>query len=211
MKIILTISRFLAVVSSVIVGSLAIVVGENDDSPGLQGLGCILIISTLVVTLFGRIQQKSQTKFAMQPIGLVKSSRKEVVDDNWGAETSKIVLEDSISIDALTGLETFSHCLVVYFFDQASSKKIEMLRHPRGNTAWPKVGIFAQRAKDRPNRLGVTVCRVLKIDRRDIFLEGLDAVDGTPVLDIKPWMAEFGPQGEVFQPQWSQELMKNYW
>ena len=110
MKIILTISRFLAVVSSVIVGSLAIVVGENDDSPGLQGLGCILIISTLVVTLFGRIQQKSQTKFAMQPIGLVKSSRKEVVDDNWGAETSKIVLEDSISIDALTGLETFSHC-----------------------------------------------------------------------------------------------------
>jgi tRNA (Thr-GGU) A37 N-methylase len=86
-----------------------------------------------------------------------------------------------------------------------------MSRHPRGNKEWPEVGIFAQRAKDRPNRLGVTVCRILKVEDASLYLEGLDAIDGTPVVDIKPWMSEFGPRGEVHQPQWSSELMADYW
>jgi len=86
-----------------------------------------------------------------------------------------------------------------------------MSRHPRGNTDWPEVGIFAQRAKDRPNRLGVTVCRIISIDGSVIHVYGLDAIDGSPVVDIKPWMSEFGPRGNVVQPQWSEELMKGYW
>jgi tRNA (Thr-GGU) A37 N-methylase len=86
-----------------------------------------------------------------------------------------------------------------------------MARHPRGNKDWPEVGIFAQRAKDRPNRLGVTVCQVLSIEESTIRVSGLDAIDGTPVVDIKPWMAEFGPRGQVVQPEWSSELMKDYW
>jgi tRNA (Thr-GGU) A37 N-methylase len=84
-------------------------------------------------------------------------------------------------------------------------------RHPRGNPDWPRVGIFAQRGKDRPNRLGVSRCELLRVDRSAVRVRGLDAVDGTPVLDLKPWMAEFGPRGDVRQPAWASELMRGYW
>lgn len=73
------------------------------------------------------------------------------------------------------------------------------------------MGIFAQRGKNRPNQFGATVGRILKIDGLTIWLEGLDAIDGSPVLDIKPWVKEFGPRGEVKQPEWMSELMKGYW
>lgn len=112
---------------------------------------------------------------------------------------------------SLMGLISFSHCIVVYVFDKAVWDDSKISRHPRGNEDWPEVGIFAQRAKDRPNRLGVTVCRILEISGSTVHLAGLDAIDGTPVVDIKPWMAEFGPRGNVAQPSWSTELMKDYW
>lgn len=81
----------------------------------------------------------------------------------------------------------------------------------RENPDWPAVGIFAQRGRLRPNRLGLTVVRILQRKERSLFVEGLDAVDGTPVLDIKPVMAEFLPRGLLRQPDWSHELMKEYW
>ncbi len=84
-------------------------------------------------------------------------------------------------------------------------------RHPRGNTNWDKVGIFAQRAKNRPNQLGSTICKIKRIDGLSIHVDGLDAIDGTPVLDIKPYVKEFAPRGETYQPQWVSELMKEYW
>jgi tRNA-Thr(GGU) m(6)t(6)A37 methyltransferase TsaA len=112
---------------------------------------------------------------------------------------------------SLMGLADFSHCIVVYVFDKAAWDNSKMSRHPRGNKDWPEVGIFAQRAKDRPNRLGVTVCRVLEVKDSTVRVAGLDAIDGTPVVDIKPWMVEFGPRGDVSQPSWSSELMKDYW
>ena len=84
-------------------------------------------------------------------------------------------------------------------------------RRPRGNPEWPEVGIFAQRAKGRPNRIGVTVCRLLAVDGLTLRVQGLDAIDGSPVLDVKPYMAEVAPRGEVRQPEWSRELMAGYW
>jgi tRNA (Thr-GGU) A37 N-methylase len=84
-------------------------------------------------------------------------------------------------------------------------------RHPRGNTAWSKVGIFAQRGKGRPNRLGVTIVEIVGREGRVLTVTGLDAIDGTPVLDIKPVMTEFLPRTPVRQPGWSHELMRNYW
>lgn len=82
---------------------------------------------------------------------------------------------------------------------------------PRGNPDWPQVGIFAQRAKGRPNRLGVSVCRLLAVQGLTVTVQALDAIDGTPVLNIKPYMAEFAPRGQVHQPAWSRELMAAYW
>ena len=81
----------------------------------------------------------------------------------------------------------------------------------RGNTDWPRVGIFAQRGKDRPNRIGVSRCAILGVDGLRIAVRGLDAVDGTPVLDLEPWMDEFAPQGPTRQPAWASELMAGCW
>lgn len=149
----------------------------------------------------------------LKPIGTVNSSRLKVEDVNWDKETVFVEIDSSeFTNEALFGLDTFSHVEVIFFMDQVDPQKVEKnARHPRNNPEWPKVGIFSQRGKNRPNQIGLTICRVLKIDGTKIFLEGLDAVNGTPVLDIKPWVKEFAPRGEVFQPNWISELMKGYW
>lgn len=148
-----------------------------------------------------------------RPVAHVVGGREEVFDDAWDDVESVIRLDASqFGEEALYGLNTFSHIEVVFQFDRVPLTKIETgARHPRGNTAWPLVGIFAQRGKNRPNRLGVSRCRLLRVDGLDIHVNGLDAVTGSPVLDIKPYMAEFGPRGEVRQPEWSAEIMRSYY
>jgi tRNA (adenine37-N6)-methyltransferase len=151
--------------------------------------------------------------FTVTSIGVVRSSRTAIEDDAWDSETARIELDPEVFIEeSLAGLDTFSHVEVVYLFDRVTADKIERgARHPRNNPEWPRVGIFAQRGKNRPNRLGTTVCRVKKVDGLVLHVEGLDAIDGTPVLDLKPWVVELGPRGEVKQPAWMTELMKGYW
>jgi tRNA-Thr(GGU) m(6)t(6)A37 methyltransferase TsaA len=145
-------------------------------------------------------------------IGTVHSSRTEPTDDDWDHETTVIRLSDEFDESALWGLDAFSHIEVVYGFHRVDADNVEVgARRPRGNPDWPEVGIFAQRGKNRPNRLGVTTCAVLGVDGRAITVRGLDAIDGTPVLDIKPYLREFAPRGEVRQPSWSTELMSQYW
>ena len=110
------------------------------------------------------------------------------------------------------GLEDFSHVEVIFVFDQVDADRINLTaRHPRNNTDWPLVGIFAQRAKGRPNRLGLTTCEIVAVSGRNLRVRGLDAVDGTPVIDLKPYMAEFAPRGVTRQPAWVGELMADYW
>ncbi|MEV6292436.1 SAM-dependent methyltransferase [Streptomyces sp. NPDC051896] len=149
----------------------------------------------------------------VRPVGWVVGGRAEVRDDEWGEVRAVIRIDGArFSVEALAGLEDFSHLEVVYHFDRVPDEKIETgARHPRGNTDWPKVGIFAQRGKNRPNRIGVSRCRVLRVDGLDVHVEGLDAVDGTPVLDIKPYMTEFGPQGAIRQPEWATAIMSRYY
>jgi tRNA-Thr(GGU) m(6)t(6)A37 methyltransferase TsaA len=122
------------------------------------------------------------------------------------------VIEERLPANALAGLDDFSHVEVVYLFDRVEEASITFgARHPRGNTDWPKLGVFAQRAKGRPNRIGVTTCEIVAVDGRRVHVRGLDAIDGTPVLDLKPFMVEFAPRTAVRQPAWSHELMRNYW
>jgi tRNA (adenine37-N6)-methyltransferase len=149
----------------------------------------------------------------MTPIGTVRSTRTATEDDHWDSVVCSIELDAAqFTEEALATLETFSHIEVVYFFDQVEPAKVERgARHPRNNPDWPKVGIFAQRGKNRPNRIGTTICRVDAVDGLRVHITGLDAVDGTPVFDIKPWVREFGPRGEVRQPDWMSELMRAYW
>ena len=147
------------------------------------------------------------------PIGVVHSPIHEPVDDIWGGVTARIELDASrFSDESLAGLDEFSHVEIVFVFDRVPDSEVQFgARHPRSRLDWPKVGIFAQRGKNRPNRIGVTVCRLVSVRPLAIEVEGLDAVDGTPVLDIKPYMRQFAPRGEVHQPAWATELMARYW
>jgi len=153
------------------------------------------------------------SEIALQPIGIVHSPIREPVDDVWGNVTARIELDPSrFSAESLAGLDAFSHVEVIFVFDRVADAEIHLgSRHPRGRADWPKIGIFAQRGKNRPNRIGVTICRLIAVHGLAIEVEGLDAIDATPVLDIKPYMQEFAPRGEVRQPAWSTELMSQYW
>jgi len=75
----------------------------------------------------------------------------------------------------------------------------------------PTVGIFAQHGRMRPNRIGVSVCRLLSVVDLMVQVEGLDAVDGTPILDVKPVWSGYLPRGSIREPQWAKELMAAYW
>jgi tRNA-Thr(GGU) m(6)t(6)A37 methyltransferase TsaA len=150
--------------------------------------------------------------YAVEPVGFVQASRSVPEDDAWGGEQARIVLADGMPPEALAGLVSFSHVEVLFLFHQVPPEKIVRdARHPRNNPDWPKVGIFAQRGKNRPNRIGSTICRVLSVEGRVLTVAELDAIDGTPVLDIKPVMREFLPRGTIRQPGWVSELMRDYW
>src|SRR4051794_12709287 len=148
----------------------------------------------------------------MHPIAVVEVGRTEPIDDDWGMVEATIVLDDRFPPDALAGLDAFSYVDVVFVFHLVDAGDIVAgARHPRGRTDWPKIGIFAQRAKMRPNRIGVTACELVGVEGRRVHVRGLDAVAGTPVLDLKPYMTEFAPRGDVRQPAWASELMRDYW
>ncbi len=162
----------------------------------------------------GDSRETGYVPFEMVPIGVVHNERVEPLDDDWDRVNSSIELDLTLlGADATDGLRSFSHVEVVFVFDRVAPAAVERgSRHPRGNEDWPKIGILAQRAKDRPNRIGTTVCELMAVRPGGLIeVRGLDAIDGTPVLDIKPFMAEFAPRGDVRQPAWSHELMTRYW
>ena len=105
----------------------------------------------------------------MEPIGEVRNTHKDLSDDDWGAVASRIELLPSFAEDCLLGLEEFSHAEVLFHFDRVQDAAIVRgARHPRGNKSWPPVGIFAQRGKDRPNRLGSTMVEILGREGRSL-------------------------------------------
>ena len=148
----------------------------------------------------------------VRPVARVKNTRITTEDDAWGGLVSEIILEPSLPEESLDGLEMFSHAEIIFQFHLVEEGDIIYgARYPRESLYWPKVGIFAQRGRVRPNRLGLTVVRILRREGGSLFVEGLDAVDGTPVLDIKPVMEEYLPKGPIRQPDWTHEFLKDYW
>jgi tRNA-Thr(GGU) m(6)t(6)A37 methyltransferase TsaA len=153
-----------------------------------------------------------EESYTVLPIGRVTAPRKEAIDDQWGGIVSAIEIDARFGPEALQGLEAFSHLEVIFLMHLVPDAEISSgARRPRGRSDWPEVGIFAQRAKGRPNRLGLSRCRLVGVSGRTLTVRGLDAIDGTPVLDLKPYLAEFGPIGEVRQPSWATELMARYY
>jgi tRNA-Thr(GGU) m(6)t(6)A37 methyltransferase TsaA len=150
----------------------------------------------------------------LEPVGVVVGGRAEAIDDEWGGIEALIRMDAArFGTDAVAGLSDFSHLVVVFQFHLVDPADVRTgARRPRGNPEWPEVGMFAQGARMRPNRLGVSTCRLVQVDGLDLRVRGLDAIDGSPVLDVKPYMREFEPAADdVRQPSWSTELMQGYY
>ena len=149
--------------------------------------------------------------YTVRPIAYIRNDRAEVLDDNWDEIISTVELAQDVPSDALRGLEEFSHVELVFFADWAEDVPPgPWHRHPRGNPDWPDVGVFAQRNKDRPNRLLLSTVEINELSERSFSVRGLDGIDGTPVLDIKPVFRWSVPKGELRVAPWSEELGKNY-
>jgi len=134
---------------------------------------------------------------SLHPIAVVSNSRKEAIDDGWSVIISEIVLADNIPTEAFSGIEAFSHLEIIYYFDKAEDADVIYSGRPRGNPAFPVMGIFGQRKKDRPNHIGLCTVELLQHSGRTIRVKNLDAINGTPVLDIKPVFKKFQPQNEI--------------
>ncbi len=151
--------------------------------------------------------------FQVEPVAHVIGGRVEPTDDYWGGTRSIIRIDGTrFAADATAGLDEFSHLEIVFRFHLTDPTDLNLgARRPRDNPDWPKVGIFGHRNMRRLNWLGVSRCRLIKVDGLDLHVEELDAVDGTPVLDVKPWFGEFGPRGDVRQAPWSVEMLGRYY
>ena len=140
----------------------------------------------------------------------MRSSATEKVDESWGSVESRIELEPEYRA-GLRGLEQFSHVLVVAWLHQADFDPARhLVRRPRGRDDMPLVGIFAQRAKDRPSPLGITVVPIVAVEPTGLRVRGLDAIDGTPILDLKPYFPEFDSAAGARVPEWVGRLMRGY-
>jgi len=146
----------------------------------------------------------------LKPIGFVASSVTERVDENWGEITSKIVLNPEFS-GALLGLECFSHAIIVTYLHEATYEKDKHLqRRPRNLDTMPTTGILSQRAKNRPNPIGVTAVEILDVGDDYLEIKGLDAINETPILDIKPYYPHYDKVDDSRVPEWVNSLMKGY-
>jgi tRNA (Thr-GGU) A37 N-methylase len=150
--------------------------------------------------------------FEVVPVAHVVGGRVEPTDDYWGGTRAVIRIDPTrFGPDSTKGLEDFSHLEVVFRFHLTDPADLNAgARRPRDNPSWPEVGIFGHRNMRRLNWLGVSRCRLLKVDGLDLHVEDLDAVAGTPILDIKPWFVDFGPRGEVHQASWTTEMLGDY-
>lgn len=156
-------------------------------------------------------QARRQVTFAVTPVGLVHNSRLDPADtDHWGDVVSSILIDERFGDHCLVGLSEFSHVEVIFVFDRMADRSdYSAIRRPRGRADMPEVGVFAARGPGRPNRIGVTTSELLEVGERELVVRGLDAVNGTPVLDVKPVIREFLPS-EVRQPDWATTLMREY-
>jgi len=143
-------------------------------------------------------------------IGVVYNDIKEPMDEGWASVVSEVVLDETLA-DGLDGIEEFSHVLILYWMHRAAeAEPVRMRRRPQGRPDLPEAGIFAQRARHRPNPIGTTAVKLLRRDRNRLYVQGLDAINGTPVVDVKPYVPAFDAVDSARVPDWMYHLMERY-
>jgi len=149
----------------------------------------------------------SGEKIVLNPIGFVSTSAvgDEVKDKSV---VSQIVLKPELA-PALDGTEEFSHLFVLFYLNQITDEQRKTLKvHPRGRLDLPLLGVFATRTMLRPNPIALTMVELLKVEGNILTVKGLDAFNGTPVLDVKPY--DFWDSAENAKvPDWWKKLQEN--
>ncbi len=143
-------------------------------------------------------------------IGYVHNEITNLQDRNWGKVVSRIDLLPEYAA-GITGIEQFSHIIVLFWMHNANySAESDLVRHPRDRLDLPLSGIFAQRAKSRPNPIGITAVKLVETAPSALIVQGLDAIDGTPVIDLKPYVPSFDYVENPIVPLWISEIMSDY-
>ncbi len=140
----------------------------------------------------------------VKAVGIVRNKIKEAPPlsrRDWGKIISEIVIDNSLT-EALDGLEEFSHIVVLYWMHRVAEGEVPLKVHPMGKKELPLVGLFATRTPNRPNRIGETIVRLLQRRGNILRVKGLDALDGTPVIDIKPYIPRHDSVADVRVPRW---------
>src|SRR3989344_5026454 len=139
----------------------------------------------------------------INPIGFVKNNVKEPRFGDFANEVSEIIIDEKFA-DALEGIENYSHVIIVFWMDKV---KEHVIKHrPQGNPNVPIVGIFACRCPARPNPIAITTVKLLERRENKIFVKGLDILDGTPVIDIKPYWPQYDKVENGKVPSWVNKL-----
>ena len=139
----------------------------------------------------------------IKPIGFVKNNIKEQRFGNWSDVVSEIILNKEYE-DALDGIEDYSHINVVFWMNEVKTCKIK--HQPQGNEHVPVVGIFACRCPNRPNPIGITTVELLERKNNTVKVKGLDVIDNTPIIDIKPYTPQYDKVKDVKTPEWIDKL-----
>jgi tRNA-Thr(GGU) m(6)t(6)A37 methyltransferase TsaA len=146
----------------------------------------------------------------IEPIAFVHTGIVEPQDRAWGGVVSEIRLEPDLRA-GLQGLDTFSHVVVLFWMHRTHFSRAEhLVRHPRERADLPLLGIFAQRARHRPNPLGLSTVPIERVTKTSVFVRGLDAIDGTPVVDLKPHLPLFDAPRGATRPEWIDRLFADY-
>lgn len=149
------------------------------------------------------------TEILVRSIGIVRNGRDSAADSGWGDLISTIELRPEYAA-GIAGLESFSHALVVFWMDRdPDHEPPTLVRRPRGRADMPELGVFAQRGRMRPTPIGVTAVEIVRVEPGRVLVRGLDALDGTPVLDLKPYFPIFDRR-DARVPEWVERLMKDY-
>ena len=139
-------------------------------------------------------------EITLRPIGVVRSEIKERTRRKSDDVVSEIVIDDSLT-QALDNLDEFTHIIVLYWIHKSPGQKPVKV-HPRGNPDNELMGVFATRSPDRPNPIGKSTVRLLERRKNVLKVRGLDAIDGSPVLDIKPYIPGYDSVNDAGAPPW---------
>ncbi len=145
-------------------------------------------------------------KYEIAPIGYVHNDRHQRPEEGWADIISYIHVCEEYA-PALSGIEEFSHIMVIFWFDRVPKEDRKRPRvHPMGNKRLPEVGVFATHSPVRPNPIGVTVCQLVRREETSLKVKGLDALHMTPVLDLKSFVSRNVPR-ETQSPGWMDEML----